>query len=124
MWLNFRWGPGPEKRGNRRRRRTLGRIDCGGGNGGEPVRSPLGRPQPVRAIPAHSQPDQNLYRIGHASAYRQPQSVPHKKYDKTDVVRSQWHCKQNRRTWGNPLKEATKMASQLDRLNRDITAAS
>jgi len=31
------------KRGDRRRRRTLGRIDGGGGNGGDPARSPQGR---------------------------------------------------------------------------------
>jgi hypothetical protein len=34
------WGPGPFKRGDRRRRRTVGRIECGGGDGGEPARSP------------------------------------------------------------------------------------
>ena len=38
------WGPGPDKRGDRGRRRTVGRIERGGGDGGEPVRSPLGRP--------------------------------------------------------------------------------
>ena len=36
-------GPGPEKRGDRGRRRTERRIERGGGNGGETVRSPLGR---------------------------------------------------------------------------------
>ena len=39
-----RWGPGPDKRGDRRRRRTVGRIERGGGDGGEPARSPPGRP--------------------------------------------------------------------------------
>ncbi len=33
----------PIKRGDRGRRRTVGRIERGGGNGGEPVRSPPGR---------------------------------------------------------------------------------
>ena len=36
------WGPGPDKRGDRGRSRTVGRIKRGGGDGGEPVRSPLG----------------------------------------------------------------------------------
>ena len=40
-----RWGPGPDKRGDRRRRRTVGRIKRGGGDGGEPVRSPLSTPE-------------------------------------------------------------------------------
>lgn len=38
------WGPGPDKRGDHGRRRTEGRIEHGGGNGGEPARSPPGRP--------------------------------------------------------------------------------
>lgn len=36
-------GPGPKKRGDRGRRCTAGRIERGGGNGGDPVRSPQGR---------------------------------------------------------------------------------
>lgn len=32
--------PDPYKRGDRRRSRTVGRIKCGGGDGGEPVRGP------------------------------------------------------------------------------------
>ena len=39
-----RWGPGPDKRGDRGRSRTVGRIERGGGDGGEPVRSAPGRP--------------------------------------------------------------------------------
>jgi hypothetical protein len=35
-------GDGPDKRGDRRRSRTVGRIKRGDGNDGEPVRSPLG----------------------------------------------------------------------------------
>lgn len=37
-------GPGPMKRGDHGRRRTVGRIDRGDGDGGEPVRSPSCRP--------------------------------------------------------------------------------
>ena len=37
------WGPGPDKRGDRRRRRTVGRIERGCGDDGEPVQSPLGQ---------------------------------------------------------------------------------
>ena len=40
---DLRRGPGPMKRGDRRRRRTVGRIERGGGDGGEPVRSPSGQ---------------------------------------------------------------------------------
>ena len=36
-------GTRTQKRGDRRRSRTVGRIKRGGGNGGEPARSPLGR---------------------------------------------------------------------------------
>lgn len=35
--LTLGWGPGPMKRGDRRRRRTVGRIKCGDGDGGDPV---------------------------------------------------------------------------------------
>jgi hypothetical protein len=35
-------GTRTHKRGDRGRRRTMGRINRGGGNGGEPVRSPPG----------------------------------------------------------------------------------
>lgn len=35
--------PDPKKRGDRRRRRTVGRIKCGCGDGGDPVRSPQSR---------------------------------------------------------------------------------
>ena len=35
-------GPGPNKRGDRGRRRTVGRIERGGGDGGDPARSPPG----------------------------------------------------------------------------------
>ena len=38
------WGPGPDKRGDRGRRRRGGRIERGGGDGGEPARSPPGWP--------------------------------------------------------------------------------
>ena len=38
----IRRGPGPNKRGDRGRRRMLGRIERGGGNGGKPGRSPPG----------------------------------------------------------------------------------
>ncbi len=37
-------GLGPDKRGDRGRPRTVGRIERGGGDGGEPVRGPPGRP--------------------------------------------------------------------------------
>lgn len=40
----LRMGTRTRMRGDRRRRRTLGRIKGGGGDGGEPVRSPPGRP--------------------------------------------------------------------------------
>jgi hypothetical protein len=40
----FMMGTRTRMRGDRRRRRTLGRIEGGGGDGGEPVRSPPGRP--------------------------------------------------------------------------------
>ena len=40
MALSTQWGPGPDKRGDRRRRRREGRIEGGGGDGGDPVRSP------------------------------------------------------------------------------------
>lgn len=36
-------GTRTHKRGDRGRRRTVGRIERGGGDGGEPVRSPQGR---------------------------------------------------------------------------------
>jgi hypothetical protein len=36
-----RWGPGPDKRGDRGRSRTVGRIERGGGDGGDPARSPV-----------------------------------------------------------------------------------
>ncbi len=36
----FKWGPGPDKRRDRRRSRREGRINGGGGDDGEPVRSP------------------------------------------------------------------------------------
>jgi hypothetical protein len=35
----LRRGPGPMKRGDRRRRRTVGRIEDGGGKGGDPARA-------------------------------------------------------------------------------------
>jgi len=37
------WPTRPMKRGDRGRSRTMGRIEHGGGNGGEPVRSPSGQ---------------------------------------------------------------------------------
>ena len=43
------WGPGPDKRGDRGRRRTVGQIERGGGDGGEPVRGPPGRPSKSRS---------------------------------------------------------------------------
>jgi hypothetical protein len=39
--------PDPYKRGDRRRRRTVGRIKCGDGDGGEPVRGPSRRDLPL-----------------------------------------------------------------------------
>jgi len=42
LWYGFARGPGPMKRGDRGRSRTLGRIERGGGDGGEPVQSPQG----------------------------------------------------------------------------------
>ena len=38
------------KRGDRRRRRTMGRIERGGGNGDDPVRSPPGRLEDSPAV--------------------------------------------------------------------------
>ena len=35
--LNRKWGPGPDKRGDHGRSRTVGRIKHGGGDGGEPA---------------------------------------------------------------------------------------
>ncbi len=43
-FAHISWGTGPDKRGDRRRRRTVGRIKRGGGDGGEPARSPPDRP--------------------------------------------------------------------------------
>ena len=37
-------GPGPNTRGDRRRRCTVGRIERGGGDGGEPAQGPPSRP--------------------------------------------------------------------------------
>jgi hypothetical protein len=42
LWCGFARGPGPMKRGDRGTRRTVGQIERGGGNGGEPVQSPQG----------------------------------------------------------------------------------
>jgi hypothetical protein len=60
-------GPGPNKRGHRGRSRTVGRIKRGGGNGGEPVRSPLGR---IFYTPAARHGDPRLSRDanGHAGS--------------------------------------------------------
>ena len=40
---DLRRGPGPMKRGDRWRSGTVGRIERGDGDGGEPVRSPSGQ---------------------------------------------------------------------------------
>ncbi len=42
-------GTRTHKRGDRRRRRTVGRINRGGGDGGEPVRSPPGADRRIAA---------------------------------------------------------------------------
>jgi hypothetical protein len=46
----WNWGPRPEKRGDRGRRRTVMRIDPGGGDDGEPVQSPPGQHEILLAV--------------------------------------------------------------------------
>ena len=55
-----RWGPGPNKRRDRRRRRRVGRIKGGGGDDGEPVRSPPGRSTSDRLRAAQGRRDDGV----------------------------------------------------------------